>query len=231
MSRLIEILNQLLSDCELYLEALNVSDREISAGIELTDTHQTATIVVADSVTITDGLNDPAFKITMTEELLEKAMKGQVDLFALGGRSRMDEARPVDFEFYDKTRMKESMELIYRLGIFFFVPGRVKSRQMKLELTGKAHGANPLPLVYWKDLRTAWYHVSKGSVLNEDGEKDPYPQAFIVLKGNGRLVLEDLEVSIGPQNTYYIPQGSMHQVHAEEDVELIWMAWDAPMFK
>jgi quercetin dioxygenase-like cupin family protein len=101
---------------------------------------------------------------------------------------------------------------------------------MKLELTGSAHGAKPIPLVYWDDLRSAWYHVSKGTTLNEEGEKDPYPQAFIVLKGKGRLELEGLEVEVKPQNTYYIPRNSLHKVHADEDVELIWLAWKAPMF-
>ncbi|MBN2231172.1 MAG: cupin domain-containing protein, partial [Candidatus Thorarchaeota archaeon] len=78
--------------------------------------------------------------------------------------------------------------------------------------------------------RTSWYHIPRGSVLNEAGEKDPWPQAFILLKGKGRMILDDSIVALEPSAIYYIPRNVLHQVHADEDIELIWIAWDAPMF-
>jgi mannose-6-phosphate isomerase-like protein (cupin superfamily) len=223
------MLQQLLQDSQLYLDVFHVSNKAISAGVELTDTGEKATLVVTESLQLEEGLTDPAFVITMTSNLLHKALLGEVDLFALGSRSHIDDKKPVDFTFLDKSRIKESIELIYRLGVFFFVPGLVKFRRINLELAGIAHGANPIPLIYWNDLRTAWYHIPEGLVLNEAGEKDPYPQAFIVLRGNELLVLGNQKLAIQPGTTYYIPRDSTHQIHADEAVELIWIAWNAPM--
>ncbi len=231
MSDLIHTLLQLLDDAELYLDLLHATEIPISVGFELKDTQETATMIIEkETIEIVDGMNNPAFKFLLTQDILDKAMNGEVDLLALGGRSKLSDTRPVDFEFIDKDRINESMEVIYRLGVYYLLPGTVKARRMKVELAGSAHGAKPIPLVYWKDLRSAWYHLDKGSILNIEGERDPYPQAFILLNGSGRLVLEDIEIQLIPRTTYYIPRNSMHQVHAEDDLELIWLAWDAPMF-
>ena len=232
MSDLTHTLLQLLDDAELYLDLLHATEIPISVGFELTDTHETATMIIEeDTIEIIEGINNPTFKFLLTRGILDKAMAGEADLFALVGRSKLSDTRPVDFEFIDKDRIKESMEVIYRLGVYYFLPGPVKARRMKVELAGSAHGAKPIPLVYWKDLRSAWYHLDKGSILNIEGERDPYLQAFILLNGSGRLVLGDIEIRLSPKTTYYIPRNAMHQIHAEDDLELIWLAWDAPMFR
>jgi mannose-6-phosphate isomerase-like protein (cupin superfamily) len=231
LMQLIDTLRLLVKDVELYQDLLRASDSPINASFVLTDSGQSATLVMDDELSVQEGLVSPTFKLLLTSDLLARAMRKEVDLFALGGRSSLSEKKPVDFEFVDKSRVKESMEYIYRLATYFLLPGRVKSRQLTVDLAGSAHGAKPIPLVYWNDLRTAWYHIPKGAVLNEAGEKDPWPQTFITLKGAGRLIIEDAEIVLEPNTAYYIPRNALHQVHAVDDLELIWMAWDAPMFQ
>ncbi|MHA1484419.1 MAG: cupin domain-containing protein, partial [Candidatus Thorarchaeota archaeon] len=63
--------------------------------------------------------------------------------------------------------------------------------------------------------------------LNEEGEKDPWPQAFVVLGGKGKILIEHEEFELQAQTVYYIPRNCTHQVHADEVVELLWLAWDA----
>ncbi len=230
MTILSETLQELLNDMGPYLDLLTSQAGKMNAGFELTDTGEQATLIFDEGITICEGLVDVAFKVTLTSELLEMAMNGEVDLFALAGRSHISEKKAVDFEFFDRSRMKEIFDTIYVLGTHFFVPGKIKSRVMRPELAGSAHGARPIPLVYWKDLRTAWYYIPAGEILNVAGEKDPYPQAFVVLSGKGRLIMENGEVDIEPSCTYYIPRNFTHRVHAEEDTTLIWIAYDAPMF-
>ncbi|MBN2230316.1 MAG: hypothetical protein JW779_12075, partial [Candidatus Thorarchaeota archaeon] len=178
--QLATMLNQLLVDAYLYLDLLRVSDDPINAGFEMTDTGETATMIISESISIQSGLIEPAFKLILTEDLLRQALNKEVDLFSLAGRAHINDKRPVDFEFIDRKRMKESMETLYRLATFFTIPGPVKWKKLSLDYAGTAHGARPIPLVYWKDLRTSWYHIPRGSVLNEAGEKDPWPQAFIL---------------------------------------------------
>lgn len=230
MGKLIKSLRNLMDDVELYSDLLYTYPDSISVGVEMTDTSETATIHLGKKSGIEEGFHDISFKIMMTSEILEKCMKGQVDVFALAGRGHIDQVRPVSFEFIDKNRVNESLETLYAMAMYFFNPGRIKSRTLSLDFAGEAHGARPIPLVYWQGVRYAWYYVAAGQILNEDGEKDPYPQAFVVLKGRGRLEMEDHEVDTIPQRTYYIPRNCLHRVHSDEDMELMWIAWDAPMF-
>ena len=154
-------------------------------------------------------------------------MKRDADAFALAGRSHIKESRPIDFEFIDQDRAAEIMETIKGLATFFLNPGRIKTKQLRLDLAGQAHGARPIPLVYWKGLRYAWYHIPAENILNEDGEQDPWPQAFVVLKGSGKVYVSDEILEIQPETVYYIPRNCTHQVHAEKAIELLWIAWDA----
>ena len=65
-------------------------------------------------------------------------------------------------------------------------------------------------------------------MLNRKGEKDPYPQAFLILKGRELLELKEESLVIEPGNVYHIPPNGIHKLHAETDVEITWLAWDTP---
>ena len=227
MTYLFDTLTQLLEDSELYADLLHIFPEDINVGIELTDTAETATLVLGEKQSVEEGLQDIAFKITLTSDILGKIMKREADAFALAGRSHIKEKRPIDFELLDQKRFPEIMETIKGLATFFLNPGKIKTKQLQLNLAGEAHGARPIPIVYWKGLRYAWYHIPADSILNEDGEKDPWPQAFLVLKGNGKVHILDEVLELQPEVVYYIPRNCTHQVHAKEDVELLWIAWDA----
>ncbi len=227
MSKLIGTLKQMIDDAELYTDLLYIFPGSMRVGVELTDTGETATLLIGEESRVEEGLVDPVFKITMTAEILEKIMKREVDAFALAGRSHIKETRPIDFEFIDNSRVNEAMEAIKGLTTFFFNPGKIKRRELRLGLAGEAHGARPIPIVYWKGVRYAWYHVPAGKILNEEGEKDPWPQAFVVLRGKGKILIEHEEFKLQAQMVYYIPRNCTHQVHADKVVELLWLAWDA----
>jgi mannose-6-phosphate isomerase-like protein (cupin superfamily) len=227
LTNLFDILTQLLDDSELYADLLHIFPESINVGIELTDTNETATLFLGEKKSVDNGLKDIAFKITMTRDILDKIMKREADAFALAGRSHIKESRPIDFELFDKNRAGEIMETIKGLATFYLNPGRIKTKQLRLDLAGEAHGARPIPLVYWKGLRYAWYHVPAGKILNEAGEQDPWPQAFVVLKGSGKVHILDEIMKIQPETIYYIPRNCTHQIHADKAVELLWIAWDA----
>ncbi len=58
---------------------------------------------------------------------------------------------------------------------------------------------------------------------------DPYPQLFIVISGKGKAIIADEEFDLQSRRAFYIPPNAAHQLRAEELVELIWLAWDAPI--
>lgn len=217
----------MLDDAELYSDLLYIFSGSIRVGVELTDTRETATLILGEKKEVVEGLKDPAVRITMTGDILDKILKREADAFALAGRSHIKEKRPIDFDSIDPDRVSEVMETIKGLATFFFNPGRIKTKDLRLALTGDAHGAKPIPLVYWKGLRFAWYHVPAGAILNENKEIDPWPQAFVMLRGQGDVMIEREKLELKEQSVYYIPRNCTHQIHARSPVELLWIAWDA----
>jgi mannose-6-phosphate isomerase-like protein (cupin superfamily) len=164
----------------------------------------------------------------MQSTIFEKIMEGEADFGALIGRSRLSDLRPINFEINIPERFSEAFETVKALMNGFFIPGKIKVRKLSKEYAGSAHGAKPIPITYWDGLRYAWYHVPAGEVLNRDGEKDAYPQAFLILKGRGVLELEEESLKVEAGKVYYIPPNGIHKLHAETDVEMTWLAWNTP---
>jgi hypothetical protein len=184
MVDLVESLTKLQKDSELYQDLLHESEEPLRVEVNLTDTGQSATLVLNETggvAKVEDGASSASLKITLNSETLQRIMEDEADAFALAGRSRMDEDRPINFEFLDKGRAKESVEAIKSLATFFFLPGRIKTKKLTVERAGEAHGARPIPIVYWHGLRLAWYRIPTDSILNEAGEQDPWPQACVLL--------------------------------------------------
>ncbi|MBS3793957.1 MAG: hypothetical protein KGY80_03625 [Candidatus Thorarchaeota archaeon] len=230
MSDLMSILQGFKEDSDLYGDLIFDDEEPMNILIELTDTGEYATLVLErkDGVSrIERGQKEADLKVTMESQTLYDIAQGKADAFALAGRSRMDEKRPIDFEFMNPARSEEAMEAIKGLATYFFVPGRVKTKELKIERAGHAHGARPIPLIYWEGLRTAWYHIDGGTVLNKDQEIDPWPQAFIALKGKGQVIIDNDTRELEMNRIYYVPRSVVHQIEAETDIQLIWIAWDA----
>lgn len=226
MTGLVEGLRRLLEEAELYLELLKRED-EVRIAVALTDSGEAATLVVGDRIRVVEGLEEPDLRLTMEKRVFEEILRGDADFGALIGRSKMSDVRPINFEFLNPNRLAAASEALPMMA-FFFTPGKVKVKELRAELAGEAHGAHPIPLVYWDGLRSAWYMVRKGEVLNEEGERDPYPQAFMILRGRGAFILDDVELELRPNTVIYVPRNSVHQIRADEDVEAIWIAWQTP---
>jgi mannose-6-phosphate isomerase-like protein (cupin superfamily) len=229
MTQLLKFLKKAVEEVVLYQELLKPSAEEIRIGFAITDTEESATLILRKTPHLSTGLQNPDCKITMNSETLEQIAHYEKDAFALVSRARMDEARPINFEFMDQEKAPLAIETIKRLGTYFLLPGKIKMRRIQLRFAGEAHGAQPIPLAYWEDFRSAWYFIQPGQILNEEGEKDPWPQLFIPISGKGKVIIDKSVFEIQPKTAIYIPPNTIHQIQAEELVELIWMAWNAPM--
>jgi len=225
MSELLNIMERLLKEASLYLNLIKTNEDEIRISVEFSDTGEVATLVLGDKIEVVDGSVNPDCKISMEKQVLKNIVEGRADAFALAGRGRADEVRPIEFEIYNKERLKEIWETVKALLTYFFIPGKIKVRNLRPELAGYAHGAHPIPILYWNGLRFAWYIVKAGEVINKEKTKDPWPQMFIILKGKGKAIVHDEQFEIKPNTVIYIPRNSVHEISAEGDIELFWMAW------
>jgi len=220
-------LKRLVADAELYREQLR-QEEEIRVVITFTDTGEEATIIVGDKLSVSEGADSPDLRLTLESQTFQRIMDGEADFSALIGRSKASDVRPINFQLLDLEKATTTVEVMKALMTFFFIPGRVKAKRLLRGLAGEAHGARPIPLVYHEGVRFAWYSIGKGEVLNEAGEKDPYPQFVTITKGHGRLILEDETIPLEPSIGVFIPANSPHKIEAQEDIEAFWLAWKAP---
>lgn len=227
MNKFVNAIKKLLEETSLYADLLVPSVGEIRACIELVDTEDAATLILSGRASVVEGSAGPDFKISMSNQTFQEIVQRKADAFALAGRARPDEVRPIEFEVYNKERSKEVWETVKALLTYLFTPGKIKIKSLRPELAGQAHGAHPIPLVYWNGLRYSWILIKTGEILNKEGERDPWPQMFLILEGKGKAIIGNEEFEIKPKTAIYIPRNCVHQIIPEEDVELIWLAWQA----
>lgn len=226
MNECTDALNKLLDEAQLYLDLIKPANGEVKICLELTDCEEAATLTLSHKPEVAEGCEaDIDGKVTMTKNTLRKILEGEADAFALTARANMSEKRPIEFQVLNNKRMQEIWEVGKALLTYFFVPGKVKVRNLKPELAGEAHGAHPIPLAYWDGMRSSWILLEKGEVLNREGEKDPWPQLFIVIEGRGKAIIGDKEFEVGPNIVVYIPRNAIHQLIPEQEMKIIWLAW------
>lgn len=227
MTSLVEGLHRLVREADLYLDLLSIEEGEVRIAVVLIDSKETATIILDDGLRVVEGEEEPDLRLSMEKHIFEAILRCRADFGALIGRSKMSDVRAINFQLLNPNRVAAASEALKMMG-FLFTPGRVKVKELRMELAGEAHGAHPIPLVYWDGVRFAWIVVKGGEVLNEEGERDPYPQVFVILSGRGTFILDDAELELRPNTVIYVPRNSVHQIRAEEDVEVIWLAWQTP---
>lgn len=222
---LIEDLRRLLGEAEAYQELFTLPV-EARIGVRLIDSGEEATLIFAgNGVKVAEDLEEPDILLTMESHTLRRILDGEGDFAALIARSRVGEERPIGIEILNPEN-RHAIEAL-RMTILLFTPGRIKVKRLRAELTGEAHGGHPIPLLYWNGVRIAWYHLNRGEILNPEGERDPYPQLIVLIRGRGWLRLNEGELTIESGSAIYIPPHSLHQLKAESDVELLWIAWRA----
>lgn len=69
--------------------------------------------------------------------------------------------------------------------------------------------------------------VKPGERLNEPGDRNPFPQAFVFIAGEGWTTIGDQTVRVRAGEAYYVPPNAEHIVWTERDepLVLIYLAW------
>lgn len=225
---LLKGLQSLIHESKKYSKQLtNINPTKIE--ITLTDTSETATLSIGEKIIAMEEQDEADLRLTMESPTFIQILKGEADFGALIGRSKMSDVRPINFEFLNPKKVSEVTHSLYDLMTVFFTPGKVKVKTLSEKYAGSAHGAHPIPLVYWNGVRHAWYIIKKGEILNEAGEIDDYPQVFTVIKGVGVAMIGEESIDVSPGMAVYVPNNTVHKLTAYEDVELVWLAWNTPL--
>lgn len=168
------------------------------------------------------------FIFTASMDTFSKIFSGQLSPMTAIGRSSIYEAAPLDFILGEgMTIGMIDWNYAYFTIINFFNPHPNNKVLLGREHSRTVHGGNVVGLYYSVGYRSAWYNLAKGQVLNEEGEKDPWQQSFIITQGSGYAKIGNDTLRIKADEAYYIRPNVEHKVwtDSEEGVSLLWNAW------
>ena len=170
----------------------------------------------------------PQIIFKFSKEILTQIYTGEMTGLTAIGREKMSDKTPLDFELGPETQITPSLlNQFYKFIQHFFNPTNPEKIIIDKSHSRMVHGAWALPLFYHTGFRSAWYQIEKGQKLNEPGDTNPFPQAFIILSGKGYAKLGDNTVNLRAGEAYFIPPGSDHVVWTDQDAPLclIYLAW------
>ncbi len=171
---------------------------------------------------------DAKFIFTADMETYRKLYKGKLSPITAIGRASINEPAPLDFILQNgMTVGNVNWSDAYFTLINFFNPHPNNKIVLGQQYSRSVHGGNVIGLYYSVGFRSAWYHINKGEMLNEAGEKDPFEQSFIILKGSGYAKIGKDTIVVNENEAYYIRPNLEHKIwtESEEGVTLLWNAW------
>lgn len=153
----------------------------------------------------------PTFYFTATSATLKDIASGALRAPTAMAKARARDRAPLDVAFMDGYALSESFdvrEFVFR----YFSVGRIEKIMLGKQFARIVHGGYAIPLVYAQGLRTAWYRVEKGMIINEDpqDQTNPFPTLVIATRGSGRAQIGGQVFQFSEGEAYYIPKGVTH---------------------
>lgn len=180
-------------------------------------------------VTVAPGPDPQSHVIlVMTERMLRKLYTGQMTALTAGAKASVSDPAPLEYRLGPGQSFSPQLyaDMLYFLQHFFTCtePERIVLDE---SYARKVHGANAVALFYQPGFRSAWYQVKKGEQLNEPGDTNPFPQAFVFISGVGWTRIGEKTLPVRAGEAYFVPPGSDHIVWTDEEepVTLLWLAW------
>jgi mannose-6-phosphate isomerase-like protein (cupin superfamily) len=173
---------------------------------------------------------DARFTLKMSPETLRRIYERELTALTAAGRARMSDPAPLDIELPAGTGFTQEVQAeIYAFLQHFFNPTWPEVIPLGEEHARVVHDAHAIPLFYHPGSRSAWYQVNPGEHVNEPGDKNTFPQAFIFIKGEGRATIGDTTLDVRAGEAVYVPPGADHIIRNESDgpLEMIFLAWGA----
>ena len=162
----------------------------------------------------------PTFVFTCDFETLGKIHDGVWNALTAAGQARSSDPAPLDIRFMEGFKpAADTMEKIFHVLFHFFNTSGPEIIRFGEKNSRFVHGGNAVVIYYARGLRTAWYQLKKGMVINAD-EKDqvnPFPTLFICTRGEGRGRLGGRDSTLKEGMSVFIPAGMSHMIWNEKD--------------
>jgi mannose-6-phosphate isomerase-like protein (cupin superfamily) len=222
---------EMLRDFAASYSEVAPTDAAFVVGIDISPPGESWHVLVhGDSgVALRQGAHSaPAMIIRMSQETLTCLHTGAMTAFTAGAKATGADLAPLELEFQPSAQeLADPKGTLLEFIQHFFVRSRPERIMLGESHSRVVHGAHAIPLYYASGFRSAWYKIKDGQRLNEPGDTNPFPQAFVIVSGRGRAKIGDVEVDVRAGESYYIPAGSDHVLWpaSGDSLELIWFAW------
>ena len=175
-----------------------------------------------EKVTLKKGFPDtPTFFIVTDLPTLKKIYNGEMNALTAAGRARMSDKTPLDIGIMEGFRPAPDFfsKDVLPLAFHFFNRGKPEIIRFGEKYSRLVHGGNAVVFYYQPGLRTAWYQLKKGMMINKDLEDaaNPFPTLLIITKGTGEGRLGDKTLKLEEGMTIFIPAGMIHQFTTKDE--------------
>jgi hypothetical protein len=154
----------------------------------------------------------PTFYFTADATTLKDIADGAMRAPTAMAKARADERTPMDIAFIEGYEINEAFDL--REFVFrYFALNKIEKIMLGKQFARIVHGGYAIPLVYAEGLRTAWYRIEQGMIINEDpqDQTNPFPTLVIATKGSGYAEIGGQVFQFSAGEAYYIPQNITHK--------------------
>ncbi|MGM0667834.1 MAG: cupin domain-containing protein [Bacteroidota bacterium] len=213
---------------------INKTDSNYLATVNFTvsDNNRSHHIMIdGNGYSISEGMNEDAnFSFRSSLEHYNMIYRGDITAFTSMGRENMSDTTPLDADFHRAVTGNLMNDILFFVQRFFNTSPHDKVVLAK-ENSRIVHGGHAIPVFYRTSdeigVRSAWYQVNKGQQVNEPGDTNPFPQYFIIMRGNGFARIGNDTLVVKENEAYYIEPGSDHVFWTESDepMEMIFLAW------
>ncbi len=169
----------------------------------------------------------PHVTLITTADTLQRIYQGEMTALTAAGKARVSDPAPLDWEVPADLDVTPALQA----NVYFFIQHFFNVATPEKIVLGEqhsrvVHGGHVIPLYYYPGFRSGWYLVKKGERINEPGDTNPFPQAFVVIEGQGMAKIGDDTIPVKAGESYYIPPGADHVIWTEQGpLILIWLAW------
>lgn len=217
--------------CDSFIKKVD-SDYNAVVNFTLEDKDKAYHILIDDKqYIITDGINEDAnFGFEASLSHYNRIYRGEITGFTSMGRASMSDSTPLNPSLHRPVTDELMSDFMFFTQRFF------NSSPHDKVILGKSHsrvvhGGHAIPVFYRNNdeigVRSAWYQVNKGQQLNEPGDTNPFPQYFIITRGEGFAKIANDTLRVKENEAYYIDPGEDHVFWTESEapMEMIFLAW------
>ncbi|MEM1117149.1 MAG: hypothetical protein AAGJ11_11630 [Bacteroidota bacterium] len=177
-----------------------------------------------------DGLPDePTFYFTLSRETLDRIDAGDLSGITASGAATSAEKTPLDSEDmagFERPDWAEWDPIIRPLIFHFWTRGMPEIVPFGMEHARVIHGAPATGLYYFKDFRSAVYHVPPG--IPDDVAPTitvPFPRLLIVLEGSMRGHVDGAEFEAHEGEMILLPPNLPAWFNNDTDNEVLSLVW------